>query len=310
MEQNINNFATELSNIIGQPIGVDHIHAMSKGRFYYTQAPEAGAPMLLNHYRGPFFVDIHPDDLEKIASGEVSAHEYIYSASWQVGYYWGGGNMVGGGYYQPFDISGRKEEIRRYLKILSCRGRCNASGYKPTEELCTACHVESCPFSKYKEGLWENEMEEYDPRVDLFKALCRRFENQFPGYTFRGFLCSNVEDSIIILSPNGHYAEEEPFSFVVYASENVIRDLMMRKVTPDDWDEYVKDFKFQIKMMLSQACLDATEENVKASFADVDYVAKKKQAETEPEPDISELLAKKGDEGIIAKICGFFKNIF
>ena len=119
---NVNNFATELSELIGQHIGLDHIHPSTEGRYYYIQAPKTGAPMLLHHYRGPFFIDIHPDDLEDISSGKVSAHEYITSANWQVGYYWGGGSMVGGGYYQPIDLVGRRDEVRRYLQILSCRG--------------------------------------------------------------------------------------------------------------------------------------------------------------------------------------------
>ena len=139
---NINNFASELSELIGQPIGLDHIHPTTKGRFYYTQAPKAGAPMLLHHYRGPFFIDIHPDDFESLSSGKISVHEYITSATWLVGYYWGGN----GGYYQPLDIISRQNEIRRYLQILSCRGHFNACHYMPSETKCANCFVENCPF--------------------------------------------------------------------------------------------------------------------------------------------------------------------
>ena len=149
---NIINFANELTELTGQHIGLDHIHPSTEGRYYYIQAPKAGAPMLLNHYRGPFFIDIHPDDFEDISSGKVSAHEYITSANWQVGYYWGGGSMVGGGYYQPLDLVGRRDEVRRYLQILSCRGNRRSSGYMPSEKNCADCSVENCPFSKYKEG--------------------------------------------------------------------------------------------------------------------------------------------------------------
>lgn len=312
MEENINliNFATELSTIVDQSISLEHIHAISEGRFDYIQAPEMGAPMLLNHYRGPFFVDIHPDDLKKITSGEVSSHDYIYSANWQVGYFWGGGSMVKGGYYQPFDIVNRTEEVRRYFKILSCRGYYRASGYMPSEKCCKYCSVENCPFRNYKEGRWENEMEEYDPRIDLFSALLLRFENQFSGYTFRGFFCSKIEDDTIILYPNGHYVEEDPFSFAVCASENVIRDLMMRKVTPEDWNEYVKGFKFQLQKMFSHDYLDASKENVKAIFTDFDYVEKKKRAETGPELYPSKLLAKDENDGIFVNLYRFLKNIF
>ena len=80
---NMSNFATQLAEIIDQPIGLDHIHA-GTGRFYYIQPTKKGAPMLLHHYRGVFFVDLHPEDLAGLQSGEIDAEEYIKHANWQV----------------------------------------------------------------------------------------------------------------------------------------------------------------------------------------------------------------------------------
>ena len=271
--KNIELLAEELSRIIDRPLTPDHIHPVSKGRFYYTQAPLRGAPMLMNHYRGSFFVDIHPDDFTEIESGAVSAHEYIYSANWLIGYYWAGGSMICGSYYQPFDIIGRNEEVKRYFRILSCRRARFASGYVPSEERCNACPIVNCPFSKYQEGNWENELKEDDPRMDFFNALRRRFEKEFPGYTFKGFYSHGKEDNVIILSPDWHYVKEAPFSFVVYASEDLIQALLMRTVNPKNWDQYVQGFSFQLHktFIKNDKYVEATLENIHSIFEGMDY---------------------------------------
>ena len=261
---NISMFATELSQFIGQIIGVDHIHSSDKGRYFYIQAPQPGAPMLLHHYRGPYFVDMHPDDYENLVSGKVSPHEYIMSANWQVGYYWGGGNMVGGGYYQPMDIIKKKNEVRRYLKILSCRGGRRSSGYMPSEQTCAKCSIQNCPFSKYKTGNWENELQEPDPRIDLFKALRTRFEQEYAGYTLHGFIASKIPEEEIWLSPKTRFSESEPISFSVYASNELIRDLLMHEIEPEDWDDFAWSFTFKVN--INQKLVKATAETLKKSY--------------------------------------------
>ena len=299
---NIINFANELTELTGQHIGLDHIHPSTEGRYYYIQAPKAGAPMLLNHYRGPFFIDIHPDDYDSLVSGKVSAHDYIVSANWQVGYYWGGGSMVGGGYYQPIDIIGRKDEVRRYFNILSCRGNRLASGYMPTEDVCKNCSVDNCPFSKFKQGSWDDEMDEYDPRRDLFKALCKRFEQENPGYTLRGFLCGGIHDGEIWIRPNGRYSEEEPISFLAYASNSVIQSLLMHETVPENWDEYANEFNFRIHKMFDSQTFEVTPETLEKAYEGYDYT---KKAETKPEDDIAEEKVP-----LMARVMAFFKKMF
>ena len=277
---NITAIATELSELTGQNIGTEHIHATTEDRFYYIQAPEPGVPLLLHHYRGPFFIDIHPDDYEKIASGVISPHDYIVTANWQVGYFWGGGSMVSGGYYQPMDIVGKKEEVQRYLKILSCRGHFHSCGYMPSEETCQKCNIEDCPFSKFKEGNWDNENQEPDPRRDFFNALRMRFEKENPGYSFRGFLCGKIPDDEILLNPNSRYDEEQPYEFTAYASRTVIRALLTHEVTPRNWEEYASKFKFRIHELFDTESYEVTPEILEKVFKDRDYT--KKNSNTEP----------------------------
>ena len=306
---NLNTFATTLSQIIDQSIGLDHIHASVEGRFYYIQSPKEGSPMLLEHYRGPFFVDIHPNDLKKIESGEISPVEYIETANWQIGYYWGGGSMVSGGYYQPCDIIAHKDEVRRYFKILRCRTYRGSSGYMPTEDQCSKCPVDNCPFSRFKSGTWETEFKEYDPRIDFFKALMTRFEKENPGYTLRGFLCGNIDDDEIYLNPNGRYQEDDPRSFMAYASSNVIRSLLMRETTPEDWDEYVKGFTFRLHKLWTPETYDVTPENLEKIYEGMDYTVKVADKENDDFLD-ADSTADDSPKGFFAVIGAFFKRIF
>ena len=242
---NMSNFATQLAEIIDQPIGLDHIHA-GTGRFYYIQPTKKGAPMLLHHYRGVFFVDLHPEDLAGLQSGEIDAEEYIKHANWQVGYYWGGGSMIGGGFYQPLDIIGKNYEVRRYLKVLACRGEYLSSGYMPTRTKCARCSVESCSFSPYREGCGVSGIREEDPRRNFFQTLLQRFEEEFQDYTLQGFLCGEIPDDELYLRANWRWRKEDEASFTVCASENIIRSLLMHEIVPESWEDFVKGFQFKI----------------------------------------------------------------
>ena len=277
MEKNINiiEMANEMSKIIEQHISYWNINANEEGNFYYIQSCEENAPMIINHYCGSFCVLMHPEDYKKICNGEVLPHDYINSANWQIGYLWDNGSMFGGGYYQPMDIIKKQDKVRRYFKILFCRGRNKASGYMPDEKTCEACSVENCPFSEYKDGNWEKEIEEYDPRKDFFNAIAQMFEEMFEGYKLINFKCARkIEDDTIFLYPCGHYSEEEPLSFLAWVSEKTIRDLMMRKVVPENWEEYANSFKFKIKK--NGESFDATEEYIKKLSYEADYVAQRK----------------------------------
>ena len=245
---NVENFATVLSGIIGQTIGLKHIHPTTESRDFYIQAPKLGAPIILYHYRHVFCLDIHPDDFERIFSGEVSAYDYIKSANWQVGYFKGGYSMFEGGYYQPIDIIGRKEEVRRYLKILSCRTEWSPLRHKPSKERCANCSVENCTFSDYTKGKRVEEISELDPRVDLFEALCRRFEQEYPGYTFHGFYCKEIvpEGEIWIYpTPFSCFKEGDLVDCTAYASNADIQSLMMHENEPENWNDYAKNFQFK-----------------------------------------------------------------
>jgi hypothetical protein len=281
---NISNLATELSELIGQTVTVENIHPTKEDRYYYIQAPKAGTPLLLHHYRGPFFIDIHPDDYKKIASGDVTPHDYITTANWQVGYFWGGGSMVNGGYYQPMNLVKQNEEVRRYLQLLSCRGHYHSCGYMPTKEYCEKCFIEDCPFSKYKKGSWDKENQEPDPRRSFFNALYQRFEKENPGYSFKGFLCGDIPDEEIRLNPNSHYNEQQPYEFTAYASKNVIRALLTHEIEPDDWDKYAAGFKFVIHKLFDEHTFEVTPDTLEKAFEGIDYT--KKVSSTEPVIDV------------------------
>ena len=303
---NIDLFAKEIGQLVGQNIKAENIHPTAEGRYFYTQAPKPGAPELLHHYRGPFFIDIHPDDFERISFGDVSAIEYIQSANWLIGYYWGGGSMIGGGFYQPFDIVGRSDEVRRYFRILSCRGNKRSSGYTPNEGFCANCPIQDCPVSCYKHGTWENELSEEDSRLDLFKALNKRFEQENPGYSLQGFTSGKIPDNEIWLSPNGHCSEKEPFTFTVHASNALIQSLLMHETNPEDWDKYVEGFQFRIFHQIERVVVDLTKDTLATAFEGLDYVKKApmKHVHVSGEEEIEEKVS------LTTRVVNFFKNMF
>ena len=247
MTENLNTFAENLSNLLGEIISPENIH-VGTGRHYYIQPAIDGCPLLLRHYRGPLFVDMSKNDMDHIVEGSVSSDDYIRSANWLVGYYWGGGSMIGGGYYQPISITERTADVKRYMRILRCRTLKLSSGYGPDDETCNNCFVETCPFSalKNKTSSWENEpIKEVDPRVPFFKMLLKKFESMYPGYTLKGFCCSLKDEDIPIdkalIRANTRWLENDPYSFMVWVSSSTIRGLLMHTVDPET---IIKDIHF------------------------------------------------------------------
>ena len=135
----------------------------------------------------------------------------------------------------------------------------------PTEEVCAKCSVDNCPFSKYKEGDWSKELQEHDPRLDLFDALRERFKQENPGYTLRGFIASKIPEGEIWLSPNARFKETDPISFTVHASSSLIRALLMHEVLPEDWSEFAKDFTFKVENYENHP-VEATPANVSRAY--------------------------------------------
>ena len=223
-----------------QHMGEDSIYPSEEGHRFYIQPPKRNAPMLLNHYRGGYFVDMHPEDYRSIVSGEIAPKEYVYSANWQVGYYWGRGSIFGG-FYQPMDIVHDKEKIRRYLQILNCRGFNMASGYMPSMSNCMNCFVRECPMSciRIRRTAWKEEsIMEQDPRKDLLDALCRRLEKEHSG-VIKNLYCGTIPSKEVWLSDDGFYN-----FFTAYVSSGLIQSLLMKETIPKDWDAYVANLKF------------------------------------------------------------------
>ena len=303
---NIKAFCKELTMITGQEITSENVWPENTSRYYYTPAPEKGQPLLLNHYRGPFFVDIHPDDYEDIKNGVVSPQEYIRKAQWLVGYDWGGGSMITGGYWQHLDIF--DEKVKDYLHTLQCRGRIRAAGEIPSDEKCANCPAKgNCRVARLKVeglgslltgGVYAKEYGEYDPRINFFESLSRSFKEKVPeGYCLRGFFCSeNVEDDQIVLTPNGHHDETEPYSFRATASWGVIRAIM--REAPQEWDSFAGKFKFVLKESpYEEGVLELNEDNLCNVYSKYDYVAKAEKLS-------AEAAANKGFWARIRKVFG------
>jgi hypothetical protein len=313
---NVTDFARQMSEIIGQTVDAEAIYPVSEGWYYYIQPPKSGSPMLLNSYKGGSMTIIllSKEDFKSLEDGTITPTEYINKANWLVGYFWGGGGMISGGYYQPMDIIGKNEDFRRYFKILHCRGFNRSCGYMPSKENCEKCQVENCPFCPFKElksGDWKFELQEPDPRWDLFEALRKRFEATYPGFILRGFSCgARIPDNEIWLQANGRYTPDAPYSYRILASENVIRSLLMKEIQPEDWGQYASTFTFVIYSWkyvedhLETKNWSVSEETLKKAYEEYDYVKKEQPVS---KVDVGETPERR--MSFLDKIARFFKLI-
>ena len=235
MDKNIIKLAKGLTNLTGLAVSPEHIHLSSR-RYYYIPEASPNHPLFLHHYRGPFFVDIPKEDYDKLVKGDMSPEEYIENANWCFGYYWGGGSMISGGYFMPMDIHD-KERIHRYMKILACTGCARVSGYRPSEERCSSCELDNCPFSHFKKS--SEELFLPDDRLKLFEILSVVIANKF-GYSIKGLTSSErLASDEIVLYPN---FSEETFQLVI--SDKLAFDLLAHPRSKDfDWKEFALALK-------------------------------------------------------------------
>ena len=222
--------AAVISERIGHNIATENVHTDETGWFYYIpkDSLKVNYPLILNHYRGPLFVVIPLQDMKRIEEEKISVLEYIDKAFWSYGYFWGGGALLSGVYWQLIE-GGKpgindKEKINRYLTILECRTHLRSSGYMPSEQRCGNCKVEHCPFSKFIEknydASWEKEIQEYDARVELYKSISRRIKEQF-GLDTVSILPHNGDEHTMRL-----YAGMEPGTVEVRVAQSLLMDLL------------------------------------------------------------------------------------
>lgn len=255
------------------------------------------------------------NDYNGIISGTIDAEKYVKSANWLVGYYFGGGSMVGGGYYQPIDIVNHSAEVKRYLRILYCRSYAFSSGYRPTEDRCANCAIKNCPFSSAEcnRGNWEDEyIREEDSRPEVFNLLSKKFESQYPGYTLRGFLSSSKAGSMqinnCIIRANTRWQDKDPYSFMIWLSAETIRGILMHTISMEDAKNIVNGIKFyhsnwDVPVAEGKELAEVTMESIKEIFErpDMDYPAEKAKAKAKAEGE-SRIAAKRARCGIFGFI--------
>lgn len=199
-------FSRKMCELTGHCVANYNILSDENGWYYYIQAKSlvSNHPLLMNHYRGQLFVVIPFEEYRKLEEGTINPISYIENAYWSIGYYWGGGSMVGGVFWKPLeDTTGihNKELVNRYLYILACRTHKKSSGYMTPEEQCFKCPVKQCPFSNCPEKMngasWENEVKEHDYRRDIFAAFAKRAKSEL-DLELRGLICHSGDTALLI----------------------------------------------------------------------------------------------------------------
>ncbi len=325
--------AATISDRIGHIIATENVHTDESGWFYYIPANSLKAkhPLIMNHYRGPLFVVIPLQDMKEIENEKITVPEYIDTAIWSYGYFWGGGALLSGVYWQILE-GGKpgindKAKIERYLTILACRTHKRSSGYMPTEQRCANCKVESCPFSKYIEknydADWKNEVQEYDARVELYKSISRRSKEQF-GLDVVSILPHDGEEHVMKL-----YAGIEPGTVEVRVAQSLLADLLYHPamydvdIVADDLDieaaikwHYDNNGRMINDQYKALKPNDDVPVDVGALYEfwsldqRFDWFATKQQEENDFEIECEEEEDDDTFESIWDKIMNFFKNLF
>ncbi len=179
--------SNNVSPMVGFRIDPDDIHNDADGWYYYIPrySLKRNHPLIMRHYRGPIFMVIPTEDWHDLESGNIRIAEYVKNSQWSYGWYWAGGTLLYGVFWQPLEEKGihDTERIARYLEILGCRTCNRSSGHVPTEKECKDCWVEHCPYSPFskedEKASWENEVQEKDARKELLRLVSERLEKQF-----------------------------------------------------------------------------------------------------------------------------------
>ena len=240
--------ANTVSPLIGQTIKQEHIYTDEEGWHYYipSKGLQKRHPLILNHYRGYLFMVIPTDDWKELESGTVSAINYIKYSHWNYGYYWGGGSMLFGVYWQPFEEKGIHDTLRiaTYLEMLRCRTNYHSSRYLPTEEQCKDCWVEKCPFNQIDKKLnfsrFNEVYQERDFRKELFFLVKEKIQQQSG---FKATACfTHGNNGGVWLLPN-----YEDNTVTVYLPRRLLIGLLYHpekydiNAIVDSWDISVED---------------------------------------------------------------------
>lgn len=209
-------FAIELAARVTSRLGGSNLtinpqnifHDNMDGFYYYIPKGSLHEyhPLVLVHYRAmpgtthPLMLVLSHKDWEKLEQNTISVQEYIDNSTWNFGYFWGGGSMLGGSRWMPFEEKGIHDtaKIRRYLTILQCRTARRSSGYQATEEQCSNCTVKNCPFSRFSANTsWDKEVPENDDRLQAFDAVAKMLSDRF-GLKTVSCHNTNLENAIVV----------------------------------------------------------------------------------------------------------------
>lgn len=216
------------------------------GFFYYIPkgSLQEFHPLLLVHYSAmpgethPLWIVVSNKDWELLEQDKISVQEYIDNSTWNYGYFWGGGSMLGGSRWMPFEEKGIHDtaKIGRYLTILQCRTARRSSGYLASEAQCSNCTVKNCPFSRFNNiNSWDNEVPETDDRIDAFNAVAKMLSDRFGLKTVK---CHNTSHENVVEV----YPGFDKNSVEVYLPTNLLVDMLYHP-GKYDIDELVHSLK-------------------------------------------------------------------
>lgn len=179
-----------VEELTGCKIGESYIQTDRSGAANYIPAHslERGYPVIITHLYGIRLMFIPHEDWDALMLREITPHEYVDTAIWNYGYYWGFNTLEDGGvYWQPLEDGEPgihdKEKVYRYLTILKCRAYEKKHKESPMMIWCSECHLKKCPMSVLKRKKlntsWDDEVQEHHVRQELYEFLKEMIKKRF-----------------------------------------------------------------------------------------------------------------------------------
>lgn len=210
--------AQKVSALIGKGIMSEDVMSDKDGIYYYIPAQSLKNPVVLEHYRGRLMMVLPVADCLEIEANNIDIDSYIQNSHWGFGYFRGGGSLIGGIKWKPFEITTKGKEINHFLNFWHCKVFQSVSGNTPGR-VCLNCKLDTCSVSDYKRnGDAEMEYEIPDDRCKFWGLLKERLEQELK---LKGIMLLPQAKKYITLYPSMGEREVQ-----VYAPETMLIRLL------------------------------------------------------------------------------------
>lgn len=261
-----NDFAEVISRQTGFPLKAEMIFSDEEDwDFYITKnSLQERCPLLLMNYMGELMAVIPEKEYRSLDTKEVWPFEYIPKVKWYYGQYLDNMHSTMDVFWQPIENRvgiNDKKKISRYLQILKCRIDFYRTNEMPSDETCTSCEIQNCPFStldsKKANSDWSKEIQERDFRMELFDAVKERVETEL-GLEVTSYSYHIGSKALLLMTSEVSKTTKDKVE--LYLPIKMLNFLMYNAVYRN-WKQYAKSYTFEIGVEGKAARFTISNEN-------------------------------------------------